>query len=799
MKKGDSAEMPDNRCTPCIKMSIACTHTRTKTDEASPSSVERTKSVQAEVARIASNSLLYTPPADLATCQRLLKDMGLYARSLEEALAIQPPAEPQNREGEGFLIKYSDPGLDNTVFDPLTAYPETDRCYGIFSSQEFSRSAIRQTAATGQTLMVGIQRPEYWKLAPVERLHFIFCVLTCRISGKPRLWMRALLSSPDKSLMETLVDIYFDQINPIWSLLHAPSFRQSMAEGLHFSNRVFGTVVLAVCSLASRYSDDPRVLLSEHINDPQCSGWKWFGQIRPERVHFSLKEYLYQLQAFALSCLYIASTSSPDQVWFLIGMGVRFSQSIGLHVQSSYDKMPPLEAELCKRAFWLLLLWDALMGAIKARPTTSRFSLDLPLACDDKYWAVPESMPTTLLRPSINEYYVVHLRLLPIIERIQRVAHPSNGDAAPESVIIELDSDLNKWLHEIPDHLKWDPNQQEQIFLDQSAILYTAYYHAQILIHRPFLSSPGNDTSPKPTFPSMAICANAARSLGHVLNIQARRGRGILYSPYILSALFDAAVVLLIHVWTVIGRKGTSSDGAGRSPQPTDFERATADVQNCGHVLRLYEKRWRIAGRYYDIINAVLNIGRLSTQKMREKRQEKRSRDEGEEGGDSGAFASPTSTSTNNPGPDSSQAAPGESLPATTPPSVDEQLDDLQRSMQETEHLFSLPFHTDELGRLPVYSSWKLTGSHNYNGSLQYPVNGSSEMLDWFAPEVELNGVPAAESASGLGLGASAATQNSAPSGNTVPVGLKNPATLSSWDDWLTYLVSANDFVRGSS
>ena len=53
-------------------------------------------------------------------------------------------------------------------------------------------------------------------------------------------------------------------------------------------------------------------------------------------------------------------------------------------------------------------------------------------------------------------------------------------------------------------------------FLNQSACLYAAYYTVQIVVHRPFIPSP---RKPSPlSFPSLAICTNAARSCIHVLD-----------------------------------------------------------------------------------------------------------------------------------------------------------------------------------------------------------------------------------------------------------------------------------------
>lgn len=65
--------------------------------------------------------------------------------------------------------------------------------------------------------------------------------------------------------------------------------------------------------------------------------------------------------------------------------------------------------------------------------------------------------------------------------------------------------------------MRWDPNRENSLFFDQSATLYSTYYHVQILIHRPFIPS---RECPCPTFYRDICLTNAlyfaARVLDHV-------------------------------------------------------------------------------------------------------------------------------------------------------------------------------------------------------------------------------------------------------------------------------------------
>ncbi|KAJ6601050.1 hypothetical protein DFH09DRAFT_1355299 [Mycena vulgaris] len=413
-----------------------------------------------------------------------------------------------------------------------------DVFYGNSSSVQFIKTAIRRIHRD-TSIVVGVQRPEFWVPQPWEKL---------AIESPQQVF-------PDNDLLKSLVKFYFEQISPIIGILHFPSSRQSVADGLHFRDPEFGAVVLAACSLASRYSDDPRVFL-DGVNSEHSCGWRWFRQVRPLRASFSPEPSLHQLQLICLSVMYLAGTSNPEEVWILTGLGLRLAQGAGAHRRSGYSRMKPLEAELYKRVFYLLLVSDTIIGSFKGRPlmvNSVDFDLDPPLDCDEEY--CQRVQPPG--KPSTGTFLVAYIPLIAIFGR--RAAYPLDGVSCSPYAIAELDSELNKWVDALPEHLRWDPDQENQVFLDQPAALYATYYHAQILIHRPYIPAPGKDSVLNTTFPSLAICANAARSCGHVLDVQTRHGRGLLHLPQVMALLFDCAVVLLINVWAIVDGRGSIS------------------------------------------------------------------------------------------------------------------------------------------------------------------------------------------------------------------------------------------------
>ena len=95
--------------------------------------------------------------------------------------------------------------------------------------------------------------------------------------------------------MSDLIELYFRNVNDFMPLLHRPTFEKGISERLHLSEEGFGSTVLLVCAVGSRFSDDPRVFL-EGSDSTHSSGWEWFRQVQLVRKSLLAAPRLYDLQ-----------------------------------------------------------------------------------------------------------------------------------------------------------------------------------------------------------------------------------------------------------------------------------------------------------------------------------------------------------------------------------------------------------------------------------------------------------------------------------------------------------------------
>ncbi|KAL0576287.1 Gypsy retrotransposon integrase-like protein 1 [Marasmius crinis-equi] len=401
---------------------------------------------------------------------------------------------------------------------------------------------------------------------------------------------------PEHDLLWHLINLYFEKINVFFPILHGPTFRKAMMQGQHLVDPHFGGMVLMVCALGAKYSDDPRVF---YVPGKELSaGWGWFRQVRMTRGSLFAEPSIYELQFYCMTVIFIIGTSSPQVSYMLIGIGIRYAIELGVHRRKPEGTRHTAQHEQERRVFWVLLSLDRCVCNFTGRPSALRdedFDQELPADCDDEYWENPDpelAFKQPPGKPSSISCFILYLKLCEILAFALRTLYSIKkskmmlglvGNQWEQRIISELDSSLNNWINSIPEHLRWDPSRENMVFFNQSAFLQVNYYNVQIQTHRPFIMKP----SPL-MFPSLAICTNAARSCINVLHRHSQRAQ--LAIPHTFYACFAAGVVLLTHIW--------NSKSAGLK---IDVPREMSDVHKLMQVLSGHDKRWTSSGRFLDI------------------------------------------------------------------------------------------------------------------------------------------------------------------------------------------------------
>ncbi|GJE87560.1 fungal-specific transcription factor domain-containing protein [Phanerochaete sordida] len=422
----------------------------------------------------------------------------------------------------------------------------------------------------------------------------------------------ALFIFPEYDLIHSLASTFFAEVNIYWPLLHRPTFERSLKEELHLRDEGFGALLLLVCALGARYSKDPRVYVNGKHN-PQAAGLEWFNQVqRTMKVINMDPPRIYDLQAAFLASSFLHGLAAPQASWPIMGYGFRLAQAMGAHRRKVYSGIDRSQGELLKRAFWLIIKTDRDLGAALGRPTGIQeedFDCELPQEVDDEYWDTgnpatdfkqPEDQPSTVayFNQSVKLSAITSSAMQTIYSTSKSKSQAGRGTDWEERNVIELDSALNSWIDALPDHLRFDPAQENLVFFNQSALLYSSYYNLQISIHRPFLSQRRSQSS---SLPSLAICTNAARSCLHVMWEQYKRARATdTYQIPQINGLFASGMVLLLNI---LGAKGTSLSA--------NANKDIGHVHKAIEMLKALEPWWHFAGRLGDALTELARAGDL--------------------------------------------------------------------------------------------------------------------------------------------------------------------------------------------
>ncbi|EJU04909.1 hypothetical protein DACRYDRAFT_114226 [Dacryopinax primogenitus] len=628
----DGPTMPNNRCSNCLAYHHECTYIEAAKKRGPPKGYvealeNRVVKMEAVLARmfpgedfsaeigppVSREAYMSGRPPPAEKPHSLLSKLGQHSSQTRQAPAGIPlPVNPDPKEDD--LYSSDD---DLIIQGPLTERMKNiditgQRRYHGKSSGFMLVAAARDLKReyTGGPpahldLEVPVEhtlrnrRPEFWQ--PYE--------------WELRTWAnqewRVPVEWPEEDLMNSLIELYFENSNNFWPLLHRPTFDKLLADKLHERDMSFTAVVMLTLAVGSRYSDDPRVLIDPNATTRHSAGWKYFEQIKNFRKTIMARPSLFDLQIFVLSCIFLQGSSVPHACWTVVGVGLRFAQDVGAHRQKSYRGGDMVDDELWKRAFWCLVAMDRMVSSALGLPCAIHdedFDVEFPHECDDEHWEPDENgkrfvQPNN--KPSKVSFFLCYLRLMQILAFALRTIYSINkskvllgfvGARWEQHIVAELDSALNKWIDSVPAHLKWDPSVEDSLWFDQSATLFSTYYQLQILIHRPFIPSPRR---PSPlSFPSLAICSNAARSSAHICEHVRRRKATIL--PGIIVSAFTSGIVLLINVW---GGKKT-----GMKLDPTS---QLQDTHNCMQVLKMAERSWNSAGRLWDILCELASFGDL--------------------------------------------------------------------------------------------------------------------------------------------------------------------------------------------
>ncbi|KAF4544277.1 Finger protein [Lasiodiplodia theobromae] len=280
-----------------------------------------------------------------------------------------------------------------------------------------------------------------------------------------------------------------------------------------------------------------------------------------------------------------------------------------------------------KRTFWCAYNLDTYLSAALGRPRTFHdedIDQEFPTCVNDSDLHVRQMHPSPNKSQSLMSGCIAHMRFSRILANILRdlygIRPPSTEDRY--RLAAKYNDELNNWRASVGYLLDTDgvdPSLFQPIFLRQRNVLNLAFWHAQILVHRPFLLSNfagltsynlhrgpaaassgggGGSGGGKLTW-HVQRCLDAATNIVRVVDELTRSGQ--IYSTFWFTHYFAFCAVVVLYVHTIQQQQGRLPP----APDPSSPSSSSASSLSPDYF-------FRAASRCHDQIARVATKGSLA-------------------------------------------------------------------------------------------------------------------------------------------------------------------------------------------
>ncbi|KAK8217847.1 finger protein [Phyllosticta capitalensis] len=277
---------------------------------------------------------------------------------------------------------------------------------------------------------------------------------------------------------------------------------------------------------------------------------------------------LTSVQARLAQCLYLLAQSRINHCWSLFGNTAHLVLALGMHRKRRPDtslSTNHIEVECRKRTFWNAYNLDTYLSVALGRPRTFHdedIDQELPTSVNDFDLHRREIRPVPANSLSIMSGCIAHIELSRImaatlrdlygIKPLSRERQQTLADKNNKSL-----EDWRKKISFIVDN-GFDDSFIMPIFLRQRNVLNLAYWHAQILIHRPFLlrnfanltNSTDERVADRQEPPGrIRNCMDAAMNIAN--HVDKMSATGQMQSTFWFTHYFAFCAVMVLYVFTI--------------------------------------------------------------------------------------------------------------------------------------------------------------------------------------------------------------------------------------------------------
>ncbi|KAL2860539.1 hypothetical protein BJX68DRAFT_252145 [Aspergillus pseudodeflectus] len=380
----------------------------------------------------------------------------------------------------------------------------------------------------------------------------------------------SFLVIPSKDDAKALLERYFDFAFPTHRFLHQPQAEGWLDDFYRDPGEAQSPRPGAMAIRA--------LLLMIFAHAKQClpESESSLGSCVNSAVYFAASEHhlaaetgpvrLTSVQARLAQCFYLLGHSRINHCWSLFGTTARLAIAIGLHRGRRRELTAGgdfVEQECRKRVFWCMYSLDNYLSAALGRPRIfhdDEIDQELPAIANDIQITPSGIAPAMSSAQSIMLAPVYHAKLSRIISGILRDLYGIRRATLQShlTAAAKHGADMAKWRSELSAFV--DMPSVDMLMLTyqrQYTVLNLAFYHAQILLYRPFILkdsknwassvSDGINQLQESVNHNIEHCLSAAMKITGILRDLCESGR--MYKTFWFTHYyaFSAIVVIYVH------------------------------------------------------------------------------------------------------------------------------------------------------------------------------------------------------------------------------------------------------------
>ncbi|KAI9150610.1 Pyriculol/pyriculariol biosynthesis cluster transcription factor [Paramyrothecium foliicola] len=228
-----------------------------------------------------------------------------------------------------------------------------------------------------------------------------------------------------------LWQIYLDNVNPFLKVTHTPSLQVRIINSISDVNKIESSLEALMfsiyCMAIFSMDEDQCSALFAAPKEDLLTKYQFGCQQALLNAGFLQSANRDTLTALFLYILSIRSLSDPRSICHMLGLAIRIAQGMGIHSESALAKCSVFEAEMRRRLWWALVLYDSRRSEMADHKDSSLSPL----------WDchVPISINDSELRQEM------------------KATPPQASNGSTESVFIFIRSTLADFVRHTPSHL----------------------------------------------------------------------------------------------------------------------------------------------------------------------------------------------------------------------------------------------------------------------------------------------------------------------------------------------------------